>query len=91
MYCVRSIMVVFLTQSACVFVTASVFIEGKCPELFFFFFFLSLLHFVFSDTHSDDIIHLEYKKCRAKPASDSSVLLTRLRSITPGKKKKKKH
>ena len=52
MYCVRSIMVVFLTQSACVFVTASVFIEGKCPELFFFFFFFSLFFTLYFQTHT---------------------------------------
>lgn len=65
----------------CVFVTASVFIEGKCPRLFFFFFFT-----LYFQTHKAMTLSIwNIKKCRAKPASDSSVLLTRLRLITSEK------
>lgn len=63
MYCVRSFMVVFLTQSVCVCVCDSECVyRGKMPRALFFF----LLHSLFSDTQSDDIIHLEYKKMSCK-------------------------
>lgn len=82
MYCVRSFMVVFLTQSVCVCVCDSECVyRGKMPRALFFFFFT-----LYFQTHKAMTLSIwNIKKCRAKPASDSSVLLTRLRSITSEK------
>lgn len=82
MYCVRSFMVVFLTQSVCVCVCDSECVyRGKMPRALFFVFFT-----LYFQTHKAMTLSIwNIKKCRAKPASDSSVLLTRLRSITSEK------
>lgn len=82
MYCVRSFMVVFLTQSVCLCVCDSECVyRGKMPQALFFFFFT-----LYFQTHKAMTLSIwNIKKCRAKPASDSSVLLTRLRSITSEK------
>lgn len=59
--------------------------RGKMPRALFFFFFT-----LYFQTHKAMTLSIwNIKKCRAKPASDSSVLLTRLRLITSEKKNTK--